>query len=123
MYSISFPKMFNGLKTSLYKDSKATASNLWLLLNSSKLTLFGDPYFGTSLKRAIFEQNDGILIDLVVDEIYTNIKVFMPQISVKREDIALSQDGVDIVCNIKCTDLTDYTVNTYSINLTNDEGA
>ena len=123
MYSISFPKMFNGLKTSLYKDTKATASNLWLLLNSSKLTLFGDPFFGTSIKRAIFEQNDGILLDLVVDEIYTNIKNFMPQINISRNDITLTQKGIDVICNIKCVDLTDYTINTYSINLTSDEGA
>lgn len=121
MYSISFPKMFDGVRTKTLKDSKATASNLWLLLNSSKMSLFGDPYFGTSLKRALFEQNDGILIDLIIDEIYTVIKTFMPQVQILREDIVLTQDGVDIFCNIKCTDLTDYTTNMYSINLTNEE--
>lgn len=121
MYSISFPKIFDGVRTKLLKDSKATASNLWLLLNSSKMSLFGDPYFGTSLKRAIFEQNDNILIDLVIDEIYTVVKTFMPQVQLLREDIVLSQEGVDIVCNMKCTDLTDYTTNMYSINLTNEE--
>lgn len=120
MYSISFPKMFSDTKTLLFKDSKATASNLVLLLNSSKMTLFGDPYFGTSLRRAIFEQNDGVLLDLVVDEIYTTIITFMPQINVNRNDIKLTQDGVDIFCSIKCLDLTDYTTNLYSINLTND---
>ena len=30
----------------LLKDKEATASNLWLLLKSDKLSLFGDPYFG-----------------------------------------------------------------------------
>lgn len=120
MYSIAFPKMFSDTRTLLFKDSKATASNLVLLLNSNKMTLFGDPYFGTSLRRAIFEQNDGILLDLVVDEIYTTILTFMSQIQVKRNDITLSQKGVDIFCNIKCLDLTDYTTNLYSINLTND---
>lgn len=120
MYSIAFPKMFSDTRTLLFKDSKATASNLVLLLNSSKMTLFGDPFFGTSLRRAIFEQNDGILLDLVVDEIYTTIVTFMPQIQVKRNDITLTQDGVDVFCNIKCLDLTDYTTNLYSINLTND---
>ena len=120
MYSIAFPKMFSDTRTLLFKDSKATASNLVLLLNSSKMTLFGDPFFGTSLRRAIFEQNDGILLDLVVDEIYTTIITFMPQIQVKRNDITLTQDGVDVFCNIKCLDLTDYTTNLYSINLTND---
>ena len=120
VYSIAFPKMFSNTRTLLFKDKEATASNLVLLLNSNKMTLFGDPYFGTSLRRAIFEQNDGILVDLVVDEIYTTIVTFMPQIQINRNDITLTQDGVDVFCNIKCLDLTDYTTNLYSINLTND---
>lgn len=118
MYSIAFPKMFNDTKTLLLKDTKATASNLWLLLKSDKRALFGDPFFGTSLKRAIFEQNDGILIDLVIDEIFTTITTFMPQIKLLRENIKLTSDGVDVFCNITCTDLTDYTTNLYQINLT-----
>ena len=118
MYSISFPKMFNDTKTLLLKNTEATASNLWLLLKSDTRALFGDPFFGTSLKRAIFEQNDGILVDLVIDEIYTSITTFMPQIKLYRENIKLTSDGVDVFCNITCTDLTDYTTNLYKINLT-----
>ena len=118
MYSISFPKMFNDTKTLLLKNTEATASNLWLLLKSDKRALFGDPFFGTSLKRAIFEQNDGILVDLVIDEIFTSITTFMPQIKLYRENIKLTSDGVDVFCNITCTDLTDYTTNLYKINLT-----
>ena len=120
MYSLSFPKMFNDTRTILFKDTKATASNLWLLLKSDKKTLFGDPFFGTSLKRAIFEQNDNILVDLVIDEIYTSIITFMPQIQLLRDNIKLTSDGVDVFCNISCTDLTDYTTNLYTINLTED---
>ena len=118
MYSISFPKMFNDTKTLLLKNTEATASNLWLLLKSDKRALFGDPFFGTSLKKAIFEQNDGILVDLVIDEIFTSITTFMPQIKLYRENIKLTSDGVDVFCNITCTDLTDYTTNLYKINLT-----
>ena len=118
MYSIAFPKMFNDTKTLLLKDTKATASNLWLLLKSDKRALFVDPFFGTSLKRAIFEQNDGILVDLVIDEIFTTITTFMPQIKLLRENIKLTSDGVDVFCDITCTDLTDYTTNLYKINLT-----
>lgn len=120
MYAISFPKMFSDTKTLLFKDTNATASNLWLLLKSDKLSLFGDPYFGTSLKKVIFEQNDSILIDLIVDEIYSTITTFMPQIQVLRNNITLTSNNVDIFCNIKCTDLTDYTTNLYQINLTSE---
>ena len=110
--------MFNDTKTLLLKNTEATASNLWLLLKSDKRALFGDPFFGTSLKKAIFEQNDGILVDLVIDEIFTSITTFMPQIKLYRENIKLTSDGVDVFCNITCTDLTDYTTNLYKINLT-----
>lgn len=122
MYSISFPNMFDNVKTKLYKDTKATASNLWLLLKSDKLTLFGDPYFGTSLKKAIFEQNDSILKDLLIDEIYTVIVTFMPQIKLSRKNIDISSDGVDVFAKITCTDLTDFTTNLYKINLTSNLG-
>ena len=123
MYSIAFPNIFqNKLKTNLFKDKDATASNLWLLLKSDKLTLFGDPYFGTSLKKAIFEQNDSILKDLLIDEIYTVILTFMPQIKLSRKNIDISSDGVDVFAKITCTDLTDFTTNLYEINLTSNLG-
>ena len=86
------------------------------------ITLFGDPYFGTSLKKAIFEQNDSILKDLLIDEIYTVIVTFMPQIKLSRKNIDISSDGVDVFAKITCTDLTDFTTNLYEINLTSNLG-
>lgn len=119
MYSIAFPNIFtNKIKTNLVKDKDATLSNLWLLLNSDKLTLFGDPYYGTSLKRAIFEQGDSVLIDLLIDEIYTTIITFMPQISLNRKDIKITVDKSKVFAEIKCKDLTDYTTNLYKIDIT-----
>lgn len=120
MYSISFPNIFqNKLKTNLVKDRDATSSNLWLLLNSDKLTLFGDPYYGTSLKKCIFEQGDIILVDILIDEIFTVITTFMPQLSLKRSDISIEQRKSKFYVKVKCTDLTDYTTNLYEIELTN----
>ena len=112
--------MFSDTRSLLLKDKEATASNLWLLLKSDKLSLFGDPYFGTSLKKVIFEQNDSILVDLIIDEIYSTITTFMPQIKLLRENITLTSDNIDVFCNIRCTDLTDYTTNLYQINLTSE---
>ena len=83
MYSIAFPNIFqNKLKTNLFKDKDATASNLWLLLNSDKLTLFGDPYFGTGLKKAIFEQGDVVLVDILIDEIFVHTNISVIKLSV-----------------------------------------
>lgn len=118
MYSLDFPNMFSNTKTNLIEDHEATYSNLRLLLLSEKTSLFGDPYFGTLLKRVLYEQNSVILQDLIIDEIYTAITIFMPQIRLKRSDITVTSDGVDVYATIRCINLTDYVTDLYTINLT-----
>ena len=67
MYSIAFPNMFSTAKTNLVRDVDATMSNMRLLLASWKNSLIGDPYFGTNLKKFIYEQNNIVLRDLIID--------------------------------------------------------
>ena len=120
MYSISFPEMFSrdGTRTRLVEDHEATFSNLKLVLASTKNSLLGDPDFGSLLKNKLFEQNTPILQDLVIDDIYTTILTFMPQLVLKRSDITVTSDRVDLFATIKCTNLIDYELDTYTINLT-----
>lgn len=118
MYSIAFPDFLSASKTNLVSDHAATLSNLKLLLYSDKMTLIGDPYFGTHLKKLIFEQNDSILADLVIDDIYTAITTFLPQISIKRENITLTTDRENVFVKIECLNLIDYQLDTFNINLT-----
>lgn len=122
MYSIAFPDMFTTNRTKLVKDHDATLSNLKLLLASEKTSLFGDPYYGTILKRVIYEQNTVVLQDLIIDEIYTSILMFMPQIRVTRDNISVYSDGIDLFAKINCINLIDYTTNLYNIRLTNNVG-
>ena len=70
--------MFTSSKTLLVSDHEATFQNLKLLLESERESLFGDPYFGVLLKRFLYEKNNLILRDLVIDEIYTAIKTYIP---------------------------------------------
>lgn len=121
MYSLSFPKMFSNSRTLLYKDHEATASNLKLLLASDRTSLFGDPYYGTALKRVIYERNSAVLQDLIIDEIYTSILIFMPQIKLSRNDITVTSDGTDVYAKINCINLIDYTTDMYTINLTSSD--
>lgn len=121
MYSIAFPNMVGNSSTNLVQDKAATLSNTKLLLMSMKMSLFGDPDFGTNLLRLMFEQNNVVLRDLVVDDIYTAIAVYIPQIVVNRKDIVVVSDGVDIFVSFKGTNQLDFTVDTYTINLTKDE--
>lgn len=120
MYSISFPNMLSSVNTKLVTDHDATYQNLRLLLLSDKKGLFGDPYFGTALKRLLYNQADNILIDLVIDEIYTNILIFMPQIRLERKDVVVYTDKINVYVTIKCVNMLDFQLDTYTINLTSD---
>ena len=120
MYSLSFPEMFSkdGTRTMTIEDHAATFSNLKLVLSSTKNSLLGDPDFGSLLKSKLFEQNTVILQDLIIDDIYTTILTFMPQLVLKRTDIKVTSDGVDVFATVQCTNLIDYELDTYTINLT-----
>lgn len=121
MQSLAFPNMFGNTTTKVFTDHQATASNLKLTLMSEKTSLFGDPYFGTNIRKMLYEQNNYVLQDLVIDDIYTAILQFMPQLMVQRKDIQLVSQGEDVYITIKALNLIDYTVDTYNINLLNYE--
>lgn len=117
MQSLAFPNMFTNTTTRTVSNHEATASNLKLLLLSEKNSLFGDPYFGTNIKKFLFEQKHAVLQDLVIDDIYTAILQFMPQILVQRKDISIVSRGSDVFVTINALNLLDYTTDLYNINL------
>ena len=119
--SIAFPNMFNKSKTIVFEDHEATASNLKLMILSEKTSLFGDPYFGTNLQKYLFDQNDAVLRDLVVDSLYTAILQFMPQVLVNRNDITITSDKANVYIKIKAINLIDYQNDIYNITLTGSE--
>jgi phage baseplate assembly protein W len=94
-------------KSNMIEDKDATLSNLKLLIGSEKRGLFGDPYFGTSVRKFIFAQNDRMLIDIITDELYTSIITFMPQVRLTRKDITLTTDGKNVVANVRCVNVLD----------------
>ena len=117
MNSIKFPDMFTTSRTNLVEDKEATMSNMRLLLASWKRSLIGDPYFGTNLKKFIYEQNNIVLRDLIIDEIYVSLTQFMPQVFVKRKDITVVSDGTGVHTTINCINKLDNEINTYDIDL------
>lgn len=126
MRSIKFPKMFNPNSTRVWKSSEyldATKQNTILLLHTTRGELFGDPYFGLMLKRYLFDQNSYILKDNIIDMIYTQLALFIPQVSVKREDIDIIQDREKgkLYCRFSGISQIDYTYSTYNLVLF-DEG-
>ena len=121
MNAIKFPDMLNNNKANIVEGIEATAQNLKYLLLSNKLTLLGDPYFGANLQKLLYENNSVVLRDLVVDEIYTAISTFMPQIRVLRKNINVDSDGNKIIVNIKAQNLLDFSFAEYNVVLTNVE--
>lgn len=120
MRTIKFPKMFNTNNTRVWKSSEhldATKQSTTLLLHSARGELFGDPYFGLMLKRYLFDQNNYILRDAIIDMIYTQLAIFIPQLKVKREDISIVQDKAKgrLECTFSGVNQIDYTHNTYNL--------
>ena len=120
MYSIGFPEMLGGNTTKLAKDKDAVNNNLTLILSSERASLFGDPYFGSSLKQALFEQPNSLIVDLLIDEIYTTIITYIPQVFLTRKDIIITYGNSGLVAEIHYIYVPDNTSNLYSINLTTD---
>ena len=120
MRSIEFRKMFNPNSTRVWKSSEhleATKQNTKLLLHTNRGELFGDPYFGLMFKRYLFDQNSYILKDAIIDMIYTQLAIFIPQVKVKREDIEIIQDRErgKLYCRFSGISQIDYTFNTYNL--------
>lgn len=120
MRSIKFPDMFNKNSTNVWKASEhkaATMQNSLLLLQSERGELFGDPYYGVLLQHLLYDQNNDVLKDAVIDVIYTQLALFIPQVKVNRNDIEIIQNKETgkLYCNFTGTDQVDYTINTYQL--------
>lgn len=121
MNSFAWPNIFssNNIDTNVLEDKAAIKSNLLLLLNSERSSLFGDPYFGTALKQVLFQPNNNIIVDLIIDELYTTICTYIPQLYLTRNDIKIEINKIDVLATVNVTYRLDNTSDLYFINLTN----
>ena len=118
MISIKFPEMLSINKVNLiYDNSESTLNNLRILLNCDKRMMLGDPAFGSYAKEYLFEQNDSLLRDIIIDGIYTTITTYMPQLTLSRSNINVKSDGYRVSAEISCINNIDATVNNYNIDL------
>lgn len=122
MRSLKFPQMFNTNSSNVWKSSEyleATKQNTELLLHCEKGELIGDPWFGLNLEQYLFNPNSYILRDILIDIIYNQIAVFIPQVKVKRENIKIIKDREKgkLYCRFTGINQIDYTENTYNLKL------
>lgn len=120
MRPIQFPKMFNTNNTKVWtadKHKEATLQNCLTLLHSERGELLGDPYFGVTLKKYLYSQNDTKLKDLIIDVIYTQLVIFLPQLKISRGDINIIQDRElgKLYCSFTAVDQIDFTTDTYQL--------
>ena len=120
MRSIHFPKMFNTNSTRVWKSSEhlnATKQNIKLVLYSERGELIGDPYFGLMLRHCMFDQYNYIVRDQIIDMIYTQLAIFIPQVHVERKDITVFQDRekAKLYCEFSGVNQIDYQLNTYQL--------
>ena len=120
MRSFKFPKMFDTNSSRIWKADeygKATKQNVFLLLQSERGELVCDPYFGILLKHYMFNQNSYILKDMLIDTIYTQIAIFLPQVKISRNSIDIVHDPLKgrLYCSFSGTNQIDYTHNTYNL--------
>lgn len=120
MRSYKFPKMFKSNTSEIWRESeynKATRQNTLLLLQSERGELVCDPYFGILLKHYLFNQNSYILKDILIDTIYTQISIFLPQVRVLRNTIDITTDPLKgrLYCSFSGINQIDYTNNTFNL--------
>ena len=120
MRSYKFPKMFSSNTSQIWREDeygKATRQNVLLLLQSERGELECDPYFGILLKHYMFNQNSYILKDMLIDTIYTQIAIFLPQVIVTRNSIELFTDNKkgNLRCRFHGINQIDYTHNTFNL--------
>ena len=120
MNSIGFPNMFTSRSTNIVEDYDATFQDLELLLCSEQGELFGDPYFGVQLRKYIYNQNNFMLKDMLIDEIYSKLATFAPQLTVTRKDIDIVQKGIKLYIKIRAINKVDFTTNMYELVLFED---
>ena len=120
MRSLKFPKMFQSNSSNVWKSSEylaQTKQNTTILLQCERGELFGDPYFGIMLKHYLYDQNNYILRDAIIDTIYTQLAIFIPQLKINRNSVDIIQDKerAKLYCKFTGINQIDYTTDTYNL--------
>lgn len=120
MRSYKFPNMFRSNGSRIWGENEynqATTQNVLLLLQSERGELECDPYFGILLKHYMFNQNSYVLKDMLIDTIYTQIAIFLPQVKIARKDIDIIAEPLKgrLYCKFSGTNQIDYTHNTFNL--------
>ena len=85
-YNIKFPlsddNKTNGLFEMCNVTKDAYGSDLMLLLLTEKVERYYQPDYGTNLNKFLFEQNDNLTQDDIVNDIKRTVSTFIPTLTI-----------------------------------------
>lgn len=91
MNTISFPRMFNknsySMTTSLSYEIESINESIKSLLSCNQGELLGDPVYGTTIKKHLFEIKTNANSYLVKNDLAKVISDYIPQIECTYQDI------------------------------------
>ena len=103
--SITHPKMFslNNGNTELDKLSSSINRSIALILLTAKGEAFGNPEFGSDLRKFLFEYITDITKELIADEIVNAVSQWEKRVVIDRSNITIEQDDMTLKITISYT--------------------
>lgn len=122
-YNIKFPLEDNVSTNSLFAMSVVTkdaySSDLLLLLLTEKGQRYYQPDFGTNLNKFLFEPNDKMTQDDIVEDIKKTVSKFIPNLSIDSVKFNWNEDSNTLTDNSQLNLLIDFT---YTEEFFNEQG-
>lgn len=96
--SIKHPNEFSMItgKTTLVRELESVSQSIRLILLSERGELFGDPNYGSRLKRLLMEQMTPTLYDLIRNEIADSVNSQDTRVFINPEDIEVTEDNTTV---------------------------
>lgn len=122
-YNIKFPLEDNVSTNSLFAMSVVTkdaySSDLLLLLLTEKGQRYYQPDFGTNLNKFLFEPNDKMTQDDIVEDIKKTVSKFIPNLRIDSVKFNWNEDSNTLTDNSQLNLLIDFT---YTEEFFNEQG-
>ena len=102
MASFKFPNIFN--KDRKICDTISGDENydqsLSLLVSTAQNELLMDPSYGGGFYEYLFEKITDPMVDVLTDIFISKVNTYIPEISIKKEDVTYTQEDTKVKMNI-----------------------
>lgn len=103
--SITHPKMISITNGNVDIDKLDTSINrsIALILLTGKGEVFGNPEFGSNIRKFLFDNYNDNLKELIIDEIIDSVSKWEDRIIINRSDISIEQEDLTLKIHISYT--------------------